>query len=394
MTERQLQLRVGLFVLVAVATGVVLTIQFGKLQRYIEPRYVIGIQFDSLSGVQSGTPIRQFGIPIGRVKNVKLDHKSRKVIVVAEIRETYPLALDAVPTVSQSLLGDAHIEFSMGQSREAVKPGYVFKGTLPQDPLAAVQRLESRMSETLVVFAETSREWQGLAQNVNSIVETNQGSIDEMVENAARSLTHLTITMQKASVTLEEANRFIADPELQNAVKQAMIALPRLIQQTDVLIQQTQQTIRTTNTAVKSLGNTMDNLETVTDPLAANSDKLITNLATSLNALNQTLAQLSRFSRQLNEGDGSIQRLSRDPQLYQNLQTSTASLAALLRNLDPIVRDMRVFSDKVARHPELLGVSGYLRGSSGLKEAKITPASSTAPATLSPPAPGYRYSQD
>jgi phospholipid/cholesterol/gamma-HCH transport system substrate-binding protein len=32
------------------------------------------------------------------------------------------------------------------------------------------------------------------------------------------------------------------------------------------------------------------------------------------------------------------------------------------------VKDLRIFSDKVARHPELIGVSGALKGSSGLKD--------------------------
>jgi phospholipid/cholesterol/gamma-HCH transport system substrate-binding protein len=31
------------------------------------------------------------------------------------------------------------------------------------------------------------------------------------------------------------------------------------------------------------------------------------------------------------------------------------------------VRDLKIFSDKVARHPEIIGVGGALRGSSGLK---------------------------
>jgi phospholipid/cholesterol/gamma-HCH transport system substrate-binding protein len=50
-----------------------------------------------------------------------------------------------------------------------------------------------------------------------------------------------------------------------------------------------------------------------------------------------------------------------------NLDRSAQSAALLLHNLEPIIRDLRVFSDKVARHPELIGVSGVLRGSSGLK---------------------------
>ena len=47
----------------------------------------------------------------------------------------------------------------------------------------------------------------------------------------------------------------------------------------------------------------------------------------------------------------------------------------LLENLKPVVADLQVFSDKVARHPELLGVRGVVRGSDGSKDTQVTPAS-------------------
>jgi phospholipid/cholesterol/gamma-HCH transport system substrate-binding protein len=37
-----------------------------------------------------------------------------------------------------------------------------------------------------------------------------------------------------------------------------------------------------------------------------------------------------------------------------------------------VLRDVEIFSDKIARHPELLGVSGAIRPSSGAKEAAPT----------------------
>jgi phospholipid/cholesterol/gamma-HCH transport system substrate-binding protein len=70
----------------------------------------------------------------------------------------------------------------------------------------------------------------------------------------------------------------------------------------------------------------------------------------------------------VNSEDGSINRFARDPELYENLNSSAESLNLLVRSLEPILKDVRVFSDKVARHPELLGVSGAMKGSSGIKE--------------------------
>lgn len=357
------------------AIGVGLTFQFGNLERYFEPRYVIGIEFEDLSGVHPGTPVRQSGIPIGEVREVSIDREKRKILVLVEILQRYPLARDAKPQLVQSLLGEAHIDFSLGTGGETVVAGDIMQGALPQDPLAAVERLEAQVTTTLEVFAQTSEEWKQVANNLNSLVSTNQGTLDLIIEQAAQSLQELSQTMQKASRTLDNTNDFLADPELQQAVRDSMTALPRLVQQTE-------QTVVSTRTAVNALGQTMTNLQQATDPLARNSEQFAVRLDTSLSQLSRTLGELEKFSTQLNEGDGSIQRLARDPQLHRDLQLSAASLAGLLANLDPILKDMRVFSDKVARHPELLGVSGYLRGSSGLKDVPMEATAPTAPPHL------------
>ena len=91
------------------------------------------------------------------------------------------------------------------------------------------------------------------------------------------------------------------------------------------------------------------------------------------------LAELSKFSRLLNDEDGSLRLMATDPELYRNMNRSAGSLSTLLNNIQPVVNDMRVLADKLARHPELLGVRGAIQGSSGLKnpdEKLGTPPSS------------------
>jgi phospholipid/cholesterol/gamma-HCH transport system substrate-binding protein len=39
-----------------------------------------------------------------------------------------------------------------------------------------------------------------------------------------------------------------------------------------------------------------------------------------------------------------------------------------LPRLDRALRDVEIFADKLARHPELLGIGGAIRPSSGVKE--------------------------
>ena len=56
-----------------------------------------------------------------------------------------------------------------------------------------------------------------------------------------------------------------------------------------------------------------------------------------------------------------------DPELYNNLNDAACMLTRLMPRVDRILRDVEVFADKIARHPESLGVGGAINPSSGLK---------------------------
>ena len=74
-----------------------------------------------------------------------------------------------------------------------------------------------------------------------------------------------------------------------------------------------------------------------------------------------------KFSQDLNNPQGSIGRLLHDPELYQHVNRAAKNIDELSRELKPILADVRVFTDKVARHPESLGVRGAMQKSTGLK---------------------------
>ena len=57
------------------------------------------------------------------------------------------------------------------------------------------------------------------------------------------------------------------------------------------------------------------------------------------------------------------------PSLYQNLSDTTLMLTRLMPRVERILRDVEVFADKIARHPESLGLRGAVSPDSGLKEA-------------------------
>src|SRR5690606_12534014 len=115
----------------------------------------------------------------------------------------------------------------------------------------------------------------------------------------------------------------------------------------------------------------LDILKQASTPLAQQSATLVTRMNNSLAGLESLMADLNQLSDAAVQEDGSLNRLMSDPALYRNLNASAESLAVLLQNLEPVLRDLRIFSDKVARHPELMGIGGALNGSSGLKDPPV-----------------------
>ena len=387
MTERQLQFRVGLFVVLAMFVGAVLIIQFSELRSLWKETYALAIHFEEAPGIQPGSPVKQNGITIGAVQDVALDDTEGGVLVVVKILAEYRLRLDAQPSLSQSLFGDSKISFTSGKSSDVIPPNSRLNGIAAVDPMEIVQRLENTVNQSLGSFVETSHQWQLVGRNLNQLMQTQQGPLDEVIEQTAISLTtfnqtmqaatttfaHAGRTLETASATLANINLLLADPQLQGDMRRTVAALPKIAEETEL-------TIRTARASIQQVSRNLDTINAATAPLAEQSDVIVRKLAGSLIQLESLLGELNQFSQVLNSEQGSLQEFVSDPALYQNLSRSTLALNVLLQNLEPILRDARIFSDKIARHPELLGVSGAMRGSSGIKEPDgVQPAGYSRP---------------
>ena len=356
-----MQLRVGLLALGATLVACFLAFQFSSLPKYLTPTYAVVVRFTDAPGLQPGVPVRQFGLDIGRVETVEADFERGGVVAVLALKTSHPLRGDAEPRLTRSLLGDASIEFSGGSSATPMAAGDELAGTPATDPMQVVADMQRTAETTLASFEATSNEWRQLAANANSLIETERGSLRAVVQRSAAALDQLTVAMGKASTTLTGVNELLADPAVQEDLRRTVAGLP-------LMVDETRRTIASVRSAVSGIEGTMGNLAAVTEPMARNAPAVMNSLGRSLVRLEGVMEDVSRLSDALTREDGTAVKLAGDPALYENLNTSAKSLAVLLRNLEPVIGDLRVFSDKVARHPEVLGVRGAMRPSSGLKD--------------------------
>lgn len=362
-SERRLQFQVGVVVLLAVALGTVLVFRFGDLHRNFEPRYQVYVRLDNAGGLYPSAPVLMSGLSIGQVQQIRFDGRGG-VLVTVEIRQEVKLPADSQPLVTRSLLGDTALEFLPGQSAVSLRPGSQITGHAAADPLAMLQRLEGRAAAVLESFAATSQEWQKVGRHVNTLMETRRGDFDVIVEQAAESLHQFTLTMQATNKLVSEAHKLVADPRAQQALQETLTALP-------ALVEDTRRTIATTRVAVENINRNLVNLAQVTEPVGQRGQAMVAKLDSSLTHLDSLLAELNRFAILVNKPQGSLQKFASDPALYDHLDRSAQSIEVLVKNLEPILRDLREFSDKIARHPELLGVGGAMRPSSGLKDSEL-----------------------
>lgn len=369
MNERKLQFRVGLLAVVSMGIAAWLVFQFGELRELWEPTYQVNAIFDRAPGVFAGTPVRTNGVRIGCVRNVQLDE--RGVLLVLDIEQKYVVRSDAEISLSRGLLGDSSINVLLGRSEEPASLTTAIAAKPYVDPMETITRMESNVSRTLASFQSTSDEWQKVGHNLNALLETNRGQLDVVVERTAESLHEFTVAMRSFTESANQANAIIGDPKNQENLRRTLESVP-------VMVEDTRAVIGAVRLAVQKADENLANLAEATGPLAERSASIAHRLDTTLANLESLSGELNEFVQLANHEDGTLKAIASDPSLYRNLDQSAESLNVLLTNLGPVLRDIRVFSDKIARRPELMGLGGAISPSDGTKG--ITPIGFDQPA--------------
>ena len=192
-----------------------------------------------------------------------------------------------------------------------------------------------------------------LARRIDTLVEDNSEQIDTLLDKSETALDGVTKTMG----TLDG---LFGEPEVQEGMRQGLADLPKLVADARQAMAGIEQTMATADENLR-------NLKGFTDPLGQRGEALVMNIESSLGQLEGLIEQLTIFSQAINNREGSLGQLVHNPELYQNLNRAVVNVERVSRQLRPIINDVRIFTDKIARDPGRLGVRGVLRQPSGVK---------------------------
>jgi len=122
MKKFDLELAVGVFMIIGIICLGYLSIKLGKMEVFGDKGYEIQAIFSNSGGLKSGSSVVIAGVEVGRVKRIALDDYQAKVVL--NIPLNVKIQEDAIASIkTKGLIGEKYVEITPGGADELIEPG-------------------------------------------------------------------------------------------------------------------------------------------------------------------------------------------------------------------------------------------------------------------------------
>ena len=131
MSKRNIEILVGLFVMLGLAAVVFLALKAANLTTLSNgDTYTLIARFDNIGGLKARAPVRAAGVVVGRITSINLDPKSYQGVVTMEVRRDISFPKDSSAKIlTAGLLGDQYVGLEPGGELDNLAPGATVKQT-------------------------------------------------------------------------------------------------------------------------------------------------------------------------------------------------------------------------------------------------------------------------
>jgi phospholipid/cholesterol/gamma-HCH transport system substrate-binding protein len=369
MDDRVLSFRVGVVVVTAAIICMILILLFGAVPQVLTPTYTVRVKFPRAPGVAVNTPVRKSGVAIGRVSRVELLGDGGVLLTLRmDLDERKRVRMNEYPRISTGSIvtGDAVIEFVRDEAdprSDLLKhDDFLPNGVVAHDPFDVLINLEDRMAGAFVSIEDAATKASQILENLQWF-----GADRERFD---RMLTKTESAIDTFGNAMTSIDRVVGDPELQQRLDDAFQNLPQIFDEAKLTLGDARRSFAEIERAANRADGVMANIEQFTRPLAERSERIFASIEGSAANLDELLAQLVHLSEGINQRQGTLGKLVYEDDIYLQLGETLGNIEDMTRRLRPILADVRVFTDKIARDPSQLGVRGALdRRPTGIKGA-------------------------
>ncbi|HYL15677.1 MAG TPA: MlaD family protein [Terriglobales bacterium] len=317
------QLKVGITVVVASITLMVLIFLMNQTGGMFTRKITIRSYFDNASGLRPGAPIRLQGVDVGNVTSIRVvpNKPLTPVEVTMKVSTRYVASLrkDSVTSLETAgVLGETYVEIESGQAKgPQVQEGDVLATREHPDFQDVVRASQSTLQNMDALLKRLDR--------IVAFVESGQGSIGKLIYDPT--------LYNRLNTTLNEFQDIAAD------VSQGKGSLGKLVA-SDELYQKA-------NTTVDKLNGVIDELQQG----KGTAGKFLKD-PTLYNNANDTVANIKKFTEDVNAGKGALGKLTRDEQLAARLKDTIEKLSIISDRLEAgegtagrLLRDPSLYSN-------------------------------------------------
>ncbi|MEM0995772.1 MAG: MlaD family protein [Bacteroidota bacterium] len=289
--------KVGILAAAAV-TLLILGFNMLKGEKIFVSGFELKSYYDNISGLSPGNPVIYNGFRVGQVKGINIDPQSGNIEVRYSLKKGLQIPFDSEGVIaSADLLGSKAIRIDRGQSKELVENGGVLEGRVEESLETRIEREILPLKDDIDDLVKSLERFVGWLNN--TMDESTGNKIDNILDDFVTSSRNFARTTYRVDTLLGtfQATAYNANGFLKNLNKQN-----------------------------ETITRIMDNTANFTDSLAAASGSVKEIVEES----SEVIKNLNGILADVESGEGSLGRLVKDEELYDNINSSAARLDSLM----------------------------------------------------------------
>lgn len=292
------ELKAGVIALLAII-GFVLLFQFMKGRSLFTTDNIFYAKYDNVEGLAQSSPVSINGLKVGQVdKIIPQTSKTGQITFIVKITVDNNFEFSknsALEIFEPSLMGGKEMRINLMYGGQTAKDGDTLKGAFKLGTLGSLSSQVGPVKDQLqtVLYRVDS-----LMGNANKIFDDqNRAEIRALLSN-------LNKTVGALQTTAGSVNNLVGhnDPKLQKVLDDASV------------------TMQSGKTTLDKYGNLAESIDT------KKLNATIANLDVTVGKLNQVIGGIDK-------GEGSLGKLMKDEQLYNNLNSASTNLNALIEDM-------------------------------------------------------------
>ena len=292
------EIKAGLIAILAIV-GFVILFQFMKGKSLFTTDNIFYAKFDNVEGLAASNPVSINGLKVGQVDQIipitEPDGKIHFVVKVT-IDDNFEFSKKSTLEIFEpGLMSGKEMRVNLAYGSPMAKDGDTLKGAFT---LSMMNNISSQVGPVKDQLQVVLKRVDSLMVNANAMTDAqNQQAIRALLSSLNRTVTSFESTSQQTNALL--ANN---DPRIQKMLDNA-------------------------NLATVSARTTIDKYGRVADEVD------VQKLNNTIDKLSLTADKLNGFISGIQNGEGSLGKLAKDEQLYNNLNESSANLNNLILDL-------------------------------------------------------------